>query len=134
MKPRVFILLAALAVLAVPIPNAAARDLKAERLLFHRLQQLPAGAARPTLVVKLLKALVRSHPTLARKYYRVAITRIDSANGAPAVTATKLALLVLKFVKISGLSGSRIRKIESQIWRPIIIEPGIPTPTPEPTP
>ena len=129
MKSRVFILLAALAVLAMPIPNAAARDLKAERL-FHRLQHLPAGATPASVVVKALLPLVKRHPTLAYKYYRVAITRLDSTSGTPAAVATKLAILVANIVKKAGLSAAQLKKFI--YFGPTDYTP--PTPTPSPTP
>jgi len=132
MKSRMIILLAALAMLAMPTRDAkAAPDLKTQHLA-KILRHFPNQATPEQTVEKLVLRLVKRDPKRAKKYYKIAITKLAYAPPYRA-NETKLAVLIGRILKRSGLSESQLKKILSQIGGHEC-DCGAPSPTPTPTP
>ena len=120
MKSRVFILLAVLAMPVHGTPAPASAE-KVQRL-FHKLQHFPVGATRAVKVARVLVALAKLDPKRAYKYCRIAVTRLDNADGTAAAVAAKL-WHVVRIIK----TGGPLSYPGDTRFTP-------PTPTPSPTP
>jgi len=110
-------------------PASAGLEDRVKRL-YSELLHCPLQATSPRRVFHLTVRLVQFDPLRVRKYYNVALSRLPADFAA--ANANRLALLVTKTLKKSGLSASQLARILHQINNHG--DPYVPPPTLSPTP
>ena len=99
---------------------------------FKQLKALPNRATPAAKVSSLVTKLSRLDPKKAAKYYKIGLTKLGYAGGTAAASATKIAALVAKILKKSGLPASQIQKFTQQV-KNADLDYVPPTPSPTPT-
>lgn len=109
--------------------SLAASNAETNKILFlqNRLVHLPDGQASYARVSKLLFDLSRLQPSFSSRYFRIASTKLQSANYNAELN--RLANRTIRIVKSSGITPTGIYRISLQV-EVILQQNTVPSPTP----